>query len=76
MIEFELERRFSGSMKDLNFSYALTRKSDTHYTVIAAAIKKETARRFMDLIQRLGFKAATLEVSVFSNLNLLFSNGL
>lgn len=75
MIEFELERHFSGPLEDLNFSYATTRKSDTHYQVTAVAIKKETTRRFVDLFQRLGLNTAILDVSIFSNLNLLFSNG-
>ena len=70
MIEFELERHFSGPLEDLNFSYVTTRISDNHYQVTAVAIKKETTRRFVDLIQNLGLKTNKLDVSVFSNLNL------
>ena len=73
MIEFELERHFSGPLEDLNFSYVTTRKSDGQYQITAVAIKKETTRRFVDLMQRLGLKTNVLDVSVFSNLNLLLA---
>jgi Tfp pilus assembly PilM family ATPase len=71
MVEFELERHFSSGLDDLYYTYQLNQKSGNIFHIAAAAIKKETANYYLELIQKLNLKPAVLDISTFTNSNLV-----
>ncbi len=76
MVPFELERQFSSGLEDLYFTFQLTPKADNNFHVISAAIKKEIANYYLDLIRKLNLNPTILDVSTFANVNLGFLQGI
>jgi len=73
MVEFELERQFSSGLGDLYFTFQVTPKAENIFHVASAAIKKEIANYYLELVQKLNLKTTILDVSTFANVNLAFS---
>ena len=73
MVEFELERQFSAGLEDLYFTFQVTPKAENIFHVASAAIKKEIANYYLELVQKLNLKTTVLDVSTFANVNLAFS---
>ena len=73
MVEFELERQFSSGLGDLFYSFQITPKSENNFHIASAAIKKEIANYYLDLIQKLNLKSTILDISTFANVNLAFT---
>ena len=73
MVEFELERQFSAGLEDLYFTFQVTPKAENIFHVASAAIKKEIANYYLELVQKLNLKTTILDVSTFANVNLAFS---
>ena len=70
MVEFELERHFSSGLDDLYYTYQLNQKSGNIFHIASAAIKKETANYYLELIKKLNLKPTVLDISTFANSNL------
>jgi len=75
MMEFELERHFSSSIENFYYSNHITVKEGNQYHIVCAAINKEVAKYYLDLLGKLNLKPTVLDVSTFANLNLLWPNG-
>lgn len=73
MVEFELERHFSSGLDELYYTFQLTQKPGNIYHVASAAIKKEIANYYLELIQKLNLKTTVLDISTFANTNLALS---
>jgi hypothetical protein len=73
MVPFELERQFSSGLEDLYYTFQLTPKSENHFHIASAAIKKDIANYYLDLIRKLNLNPTILDVSIFANVNLGFS---
>jgi Tfp pilus assembly PilM family ATPase len=73
MVEFELERHFSSNRETLNISYHVAEKSDNNYQIVAAAIKKETLKQYTEILSQLELKPDIVDVSTFSNLNIVIN---
>jgi Tfp pilus assembly PilM family ATPase/Tfp pilus assembly protein PilN len=76
MVAFELERQFSSGLEDLYFTFKITPKHENTYHVASAAIKKEIANYFLELIRKLNLNPTILDVSTFANVNLALSQEL
>ncbi|MGK0180187.1 MAG: Tfp pilus assembly PilM family ATPase, partial [Nitrospinales bacterium] len=70
MVEFELERQFSSGLDELYYTYQLNQKSGNIFHIASAAIKKETANYYLELIKKLNLKTTVLDISTFANSNL------
>jgi Tfp pilus assembly PilM family ATPase len=70
MVEFELERHFSSGLNDLYYTYQLNQKSGNIFHIASAAIKKDTANYYLQLIKKLNLKTTVLDISTFANSNL------
>ena len=70
MVEFELERHFSSGLNDLYYTYQLNQKSGNIFHIASAAIKKDTANYYLELIKKLNLKTTVLDISTFANSNL------
>jgi Tfp pilus assembly PilM family ATPase len=70
MVEFELERHFPSGLDDLYYTYQLNQKSGNIFHIASAAIKKETANYYLELIKKLNLKPTVLDISTFANSNL------
>ena len=70
MVAFELERQFSSGLEDLYYSFQLTPKAGNIFHITSAAIKKEIANYYLDLIRKLNLTPTILDVSTFANVNL------
>ena len=70
MVEFELERHFSSGLEDLYYTYQLTQKPGNIFHIASAAIKKEIAGYYLELIQKLNLKPTVLDIPTFSNSSL------
>jgi len=75
MMGFELERHFSSSLDNFYFYNHITTKKENQYHIVCAAINKEIASYYLNLLKKLNLNASVLDVSTFANLNLLLSNG-
>ena len=73
MVPFELERQYSSGLEDLYYTFQLTPKSENHFHIASAAIKKDIANYYLDLIRKLNLNPTILDVSIFANVNLGFS---
>jgi Tfp pilus assembly PilM family ATPase/cell division protein FtsB len=73
MVEFELERQFSSGLGDLYYTFQITAKAENIFHIASAAIKKEVANYYLELIQKLNLKTTILDVSTFANVNLAFA---
>jgi Tfp pilus assembly PilM family ATPase/Tfp pilus assembly protein PilN len=73
MVPFELERQFSSRLEDLYYTFQLTPKAENVFHIASAAIKKEVANYYLDLIRKLNLDPTVLDVSIFANVNLGFS---
>ncbi len=73
MVHFELERHFSSSIDGLYYGYHASKKKDNLFHIISAAIKKETADYYLELLNRLNLKPTLLDVPTFSNINLILA---
>ena len=76
MVPFELERQFSSGLEDLYYTFQLTPKTKNHFHITAAAIKKDIANYYIGLIQKLNLNPTIIDVSIFANVNLGFSQGI
>ena len=47
MVPFELERQFSSGLEDLYYTFQLTPKSENHFHIASAAIKKDIANYYL-----------------------------
>ncbi|MFQ5451123.1 MAG: PilN domain-containing protein [Nitrospinaceae bacterium] len=74
MIEFELERHLSSEVEGLYIGYYARLKKENLFQIISAAIRKETANYFLDLLGRLNLKPTILDVPTFANVNLVASD--
>ncbi len=72
MIEFELDRHFSSSLDELNFSYHIKKKEENNFHIIAAATKKETLKYYVWLLGQLNLEPATIDISTFGNINIIY----
>jgi len=70
MVVFELERQFSSGLEDLYYTFQLTPKAGNMFHITSAAIKKEIANYYLDLIRKLNLTPTILDVSTFANVNL------
>jgi Tfp pilus assembly PilM family ATPase/Tfp pilus assembly protein PilN len=70
MVAFELERQFSSGLEDLYYTFQLTPKAGNVFHIASAAIKKEIANYYLDLIRKLNLTPTILDVSTFANVNL------
>ncbi len=70
MVDFELERHFSSGLDNLYYTYQLTQKPGNIFHVASAAIKKEIADYYLELIHKLNLKPTVLDISTFANANL------
>lgn len=75
MVEFELEKHCAASVDSLYFSYLATEKSKNQFHIVLSAVKREIADYYLNLIQKVNLKPSIVDVSTFSNLNLIQSNG-
>jgi Tfp pilus assembly PilM family ATPase/Tfp pilus assembly protein PilN len=75
MVPFELERQFSSGLEDLYYTFQLTRKEGSIVHIASAAIKKEIANYYLDLIRKLNLTPTILDISTFANVNLGLSQG-
>jgi len=75
MMGFELERHFSSSLDNFYFYNHITTKKENQYHIVCAAINKEIANYYLNLLKKLNLNASIFDVSTFANLNLLLSNG-
>jgi len=75
MMGFELERHFSSSLDNFYFYNHITTKKENQYHIVCAAINKEIAAYYLNLLKKLNLNASVLDVSTFANLNLLLLNG-
>jgi len=73
MVEFELERQFSSGLENLYYTFQLNLKAENIFHIASAAIKKEIANYYLDLIRKLNLTPTILDVSTFANINLGFS---
>ena len=73
MVDFELERQFSSGLEDLYYTFQLTPKAENNFHIASAAVKKEIANYYLDLIRKLNLNPTILDVSTFANVNLGFS---
>jgi Tfp pilus assembly PilM family ATPase len=71
MIGFELEKHFFSKPEDLYFTYHATELPENRFHIVLSAVKKETADYYLQLVERLGLKVTTMDVSTLSNFNLL-----
>ena len=76
MVPFELERQFSSGLEELYYTFQLTPKTKNHFHITAAAIKKDIANYYIGLIQKLNLNPTVIDVSIFANVNLGFSQGI
>ncbi len=74
MINFELERHFSSNLNNFYCSNHVTTKEANQYHVACAAINKEIATYYLNLLKKLNLNVSILDVSTFANLNLLWAN--
>ena len=70
MVAFEMERQFSSGLEDLYYTFQLTPKVGNIFHIASAAIKKEIANYYLDLIRKLNLTPTILDVSTFANVNL------
>lgn len=75
MVEFEVDKHFSTNVDDLCYSCLISEISKTDFHIVLSAVQKEIAQYYLELIQRLNLKPTTIDVSTFSNLSLIYSNG-
>mgnify|MGYP002634765607 CR=1 FL=1 len=73
MVAFELERQFSSGLEDLYYTFLLTPKAGNIFHITSAAIKKEIANYYLDLVRKLNLIPTILDVSTFANVNLVLS---
>jgi Tfp pilus assembly PilM family ATPase len=73
MVEFELERQFSSGLEDLYYTFQITHKHENAFHIASAAIKKDIANYFLELVRKLNLKPTILDISTFANVNLAFS---
>ena len=76
MVPFELERQFSSGLEDLYYTFQLTPKIKNHFHITSVAIKKDIANYYIGLIQKLNLTTTIVDVSIFANVNLGFSQGI
>ena len=76
MVPFELERQFSSGLEDLYYTFQLTPKIKNHFHITSVAIKKDIANYYIGLIQKLNLTPTIVDVSIFANVNLGFSQGI
>lgn len=74
MMEFELERHFSSDIESFYYSNHITARDKNQYHIVCAAIKKDIANRYIELLEKLNLKTTILDVSTFANLNLVWPN--
>ena len=75
MVVFELERHFSAGMEGLFNGFQAKKKAENQYHIVSAAINKDIASYYLELIHRLGIKTTRIELSDLANSNLII-NGL
>ena len=75
MMGFELERHFSSSLDNFYFYNHITTKKQNQYHIVCAAVNKEVAANYLQLLKKLNLNASVFDVSTFANLNLLLVNG-
>ena len=75
MIDFELERHFSSGLENLYYTYQLNKKPGNIFHVASAAIKKEIADYYLELIHKLNLKPSALDISTFANASLAIPLG-
>lgn len=73
MVDFELERQFSSGLDNLYYTYQLSQKPGNIFHVASAAIKKEIADYYLELLHKLNLKTTILDISTFANANLAIS---
>ena len=75
MIEFELERHFPSGLDEFYYTYHLTKKTGNNFHIALVGIKKEIATYYLKLIEKLNLKPTILDISTFSNTNLILPSG-
>jgi Tfp pilus assembly PilM family ATPase/Tfp pilus assembly protein PilN len=73
MVPFELERNFSSNIDNLYFGYHASQIKDNLFHVMSVAVKKETAHYYLELLGQLNLKPGIIDVSTFSNANLILT---
>jgi len=72
MMKFELERHFSSDIKSFYYSNHISARDSKQYHIVCAAIKKDIANCYLELLEKLNLKITILDVSTFANLNLVW----
>ena len=75
IMKFELERHFSSDIESFYYSNHISARENNQYHIVCAAIKKDIANQYLELIQKLNLKTTILDVSTFTNLNLVKLSG-
>lgn len=75
MIEFELGRHFSAPEGELLTTYRVEEYGSHLYRIIAAGINNGPFQYYWDLLEKSGISPTQVDVSTFSNLNLIRKAG-
>lgn len=73
MIGFELERHFSSNLENFCLGSHTSKERENLYHVMSTAVKKETLNYYLELLGRLNLKPSIIDVSTFTNVNLVLS---
>jgi len=73
MVKFELERHFSSNLDNLYFGYYVGKLKENLFHVMSVAVKKEIVHHYLEILGRLNMKPSIIDVSTFSNVNLILS---
>lgn len=73
MVLFELEHHLSSGLEGLYYAFHASRKAENQFHIVSAAVKKEIADYYLDLIQRLGLLPTMVGVSTLANANLVLA---
>ena len=74
MMKFELERHFSADIENFYYSNHIRARNPNQYHIVCAAIKKDMANPYLELIEKLNIKITILDISTFANLNIVWQN--
>ncbi len=75
MIQLEMDRHFAFPLDSMNVSYYGVPLESNRNHVLAVAAKKEQVQQYLDWLARSGLKVDVVDLSLFSQINLLNQNG-
>lgn len=75
MIQLEMERHFAFPLDSLSVSYHVVPIESNRNHILAVAAKKEPIQQVLNGLARSGLKAQAVDLSLFSQINVLNQNG-